>query len=200
MNIICNNCVGARLYEVTKQQFPNPFMWMAIDYDDYIKLIENYDTIDLSNPKFELETYKGNDYKSVLIILNDDIKLHYIHYIQDDTKETPVKELNTNILYKDILSYAKNKWFNRLNRSKEEPIFMYSFNYLLPENNTYFLILNKLLDIKNKKLLILVHEGITIKKEIPKNIKLVYCPKDIMELNGGALANGLKNMIFIEDE
>ena len=91
MNIICNNCVGARLYEVTKQQFPNPLMWMAIDYDDYIKLIENYDTIDLSNPKFELETYKGNNYKSVLITLNNDIKLHYIHYIQDDTKETPVK-------------------------------------------------------------------------------------------------------------
>ena len=37
MNIICNNCVGARLYEVTKQQFPNPFMWMSIDIDDYIK-------------------------------------------------------------------------------------------------------------------------------------------------------------------
>ena len=196
MNIICNNCVGARLYEVTKQQFPNPFMWMAIDYDDYIKLIENYDNIDLSNPKFELETYKGNDYKSVLITLNNDIKLHYIHYIQDDTKETPVKELNTNILYKDILSYAIQKWKNRLNRSKEEPIFLYSFNYMTPDYPTYKIILDKLLNINDKQIMILVHEGIKIEQEIPDNIKIVYCKNEVMELNGGALANALKNMIF----
>ena len=200
MNIICNNCVGARLYEVTKKQFPNPFMWMTIDYDDYIKLIENYDTIDLNNPKIELETYKYNDYKSVLITLNNDIKLHYIHYIQDNTKETPVKELNTNILYKNILTYAKNKWKNRLNRNKEESVFLYSFNYMHPDNQEYNIILNKLINITNKKLIILVHEGVKIEQEIPDNIKIIYCKNEIMELNGGALANALKNMIFNENE
>ena len=55
MNLIANNCVGARLYEVTEQQFPNPFMWMTIPIDNYIDLMENYDSIDLNNPKFELE-------------------------------------------------------------------------------------------------------------------------------------------------
>lgn len=196
MNIICNNCVGARLYEVTKQQFPNPFMWMSIDYDDFIKLIENYDSIDFNNPTFELETYKNNDYESVLVILDNDIKLHYIHYIQDNSKDTPVKELNTNILYKDILLYASIKWKNRLNRSKEEPIFLYSFNYMLPEYTTYKIILDKLLNIKDKQVMILIHEGITIDREISNNIKIVYCKNEIMELNGGALANELKNMIF----
>ena len=200
MNIICNNCVGARLYEVTKKQFPNPFMWMTIDYDDYIKLIENYDTINLNNPKIELETYKYNDYKSVLITLNNDIKLHYIHYIQDDTKEAPVKELNTNILYKDILLYASTKWKNRLNRSKEEPVFLYSFNYMHPDNPEYNIILNKLLDINDKQIMILVHEGVKIEQKIPDNIKIIYCKNEIMELNGGALANALKNMIFNENE
>ena len=58
MNLIANNCVGARLYEVTEQQFPNPFMWMTIPIDNYIDLMENYDSIDLNNPKFELEVYK----------------------------------------------------------------------------------------------------------------------------------------------
>ena len=196
MNIICNNCVGARLYEVTKQQFPNPFMWMTICHDDFIKLINEYDNIDFNNPKFELENYKENKYKSILITLNSDIKLHYIHYIQDDTKEVPVKELNTNILYKDILTYSKNKWFNRLNRSDEKPIFLYSFNYLSPESDIYFTILNKLLDIKDKPILILIHEGIKLEKEISSNIKIMYCSKEIMELNGSSLANSLKNMIF----
>lgn len=196
MNIICNNCVGARLYEVTKQQFPNPFMWMAIDHNDFIKLVENYDNIDLNNPTFELETYKSNDYKSVLCTLNNDIKLHYIHYIQDDSKETPIKELNTNILYKDILTYAKNKWLNRLNRSKEEPIFLFSFNYMQKDYPTYKIILEKLLNIKSKQIMILVHEGVKIEQEIPNNIKIIYCKNEIMELNGSALANALKNMIF----
>jgi len=196
MNIICNNCVGARLYEVTKQQFPNPFMWMTIWYEDFIKLINGYDNLDLNNPKFELENYNNNENKSILVTLNNDIKLHYIHYIQDDIKEVPVKELNTNILYKDILTYAKTKWFNRLNRSNEEPTFLYSFNYLTPENDMYFIILNKLLNIKDKKLLILIHEGIKIEQEIPNNIKIIYCSKEIMELNGSLLANALKNMIF----
>ena len=117
MNIICNNCVGARLYEVTKQQFPNPFMWMSINSDDFIYLVQNYDIIDFNNPTFELEKYKLNAYQTVLITLNNKVKLHYIHYIQDDSKNEPVKELNTNILYKDILQYVKNKWFNRLNRT-----------------------------------------------------------------------------------
>lgn len=196
MNIICNNCVGARLYEVTKQQFPNPFMWMVIDYNDFIKLVENYDTIDFNNPAFELETYKSNDYKSVLCILSNDIKLHYIHYIQDDSKEQPIKEANTNILYKDILTYAKNKWVNRLNRSKEEPIFLYSFNYIPKDYPTYKIVLEKLLNIKHKKIMILVHEGINIEQEIPNNIKIIYCKNEIMELNGTPLANALKNMIF----
>lgn len=114
MNLIANNCVGARLYEVTEQQFPNPFMWMTIPLNDYIDLMENYDSIDLNNPKFELEVYKQNPYKTVLVTLNNRIKLHFIHYIQDDKKETPVKEMNTNIVYKDILSYFKTKWFRRV--------------------------------------------------------------------------------------
>lgn len=196
MNIICNNCVGARLYEVTKQQFPNPFMWMSISTDDYIKLIENYDNIDLSNPSFELEYYGNNDYQTILVKLDYDIKLHYIHYIQDNDKENPVKELNTNILYKDILKYAKIKWFNRLNRNKECPTFIYSFNYANPKTISYLTDLNKLLNIKTKyELIILVHENIKLNKNI-NHIKLLNCDNSIMELNGGALANKLKNIIF----
>jgi hypothetical protein len=104
-------------------------MWMTIPIDNYIDLIENYDSIDLNNPKFELEVYKQNPYKTVLVTLNNRIKLHFIHYIQDDTKETPVKELNTNIVYKDILSYFKTKWVRRVKRNTEKPVFLYSFNY-----------------------------------------------------------------------
>lgn len=194
MNLIANNCVGARLYEVTEQQFPNPFMWMTIPVNDYIDLMENYDSIDLNNPKFELEVYKQNTYKTVLVTLNNHIKLHYIHYIQDDTKEKPVKELNTNILYKDIISYFKNKWFRRVKRNKEIPTFLYSFNY--SKKYTYNDTLNKLLNVKIKhKLIILIHKGIKYTNS-NKNIKVIECDDSVMELNGSSLAKKIKNNIF----
>ena len=194
MNLIANNCVGARLYEVTKQQFPNPFMWMTIPIDNYIDLMENYDSIDLNNPKFELELYKQNPYKTVLVTLNNRIKLHFIHYIQDDTKETPVKELNTNIVYKDILPYFKTKWFRRMKRNTETPVFLYSFNY--SKKYTYGKTLNQLLNVKTKyKLIILVHKGIKY-TNTNKNIKIIECDDSIMELNGSSLAKKIKNMIF----
>ena len=197
MNLIANNCVGARLYEVTKQQFPNPFMWMTYSsIDDFIELVENYDNIDLNNPIFELETYKQNTYKNVLVTLNNHIKLHYIHYIQDDFKTKPVKELNTNILYNDILTYAKNKWFTRLKRNIKEPIFLYSFNYLDKTNKDYINRLNKLLNINTKyKLIILIHKGIKY-TNTKSNIKVIECDDSIMKLNGTSLANKLKNIIF----
>ena len=151
MNIICNNCVGARLYEVTNQQFPNPFMWSAIKWKDFIKLVSNFEKFDFNNPTFELETYLNNEYQTVLVILNNNVKIHYIYYIQDDTKETPVKENSTNILYKDILSYAKKKWFKRLNRSLEEPTFIFSFNYMKPDSEKYMRVFKELLKINKKQ-------------------------------------------------
>lgn len=194
MNLIANNCVGARLYEVTKQQFPNPFMWMTIPVNDYIDLMENYDSIDLNNPKFELEVYKQNTYKTILVTLNNRIKLHYIHYIQDDTKQKPVKELNTNILYKDILPYFKEKWYRRLKRNTEKPVFLYSFNY--SKKYGYNETLKQLLNVKIKyKLIILVHKGVQYTNK-NTNIKVLECDDSIMELNGGALARKIKDMIF----
>lgn len=196
MNLIANNCIGARLYEVTKQQFPNPFMWMTISIDDYINLIENYDNINLNNPKFEFEYYKENKYKTILVTLNNDIKLHYIHYIQDDTKTKPVKELNTNILYNDILTYSKNKWVNRLKRNKQTPVFLYSFNYIKKNDKNYDTILNKLLNVKTKyKLIILIHKGVKY-SNTHKNIKVIECDDSIMDLNGSSLAKKIKNLIF----
>ena len=197
MNIIANNCIGARLYEVTKQQFPNPFMWMTYSsIDDFIDLVENYDSIDLQQPIFELETYNQNKYKTVLVTLNNHIKLHYIHYIQDDTKLAPVKELNTNILYNDILTYAKTKWFARLKRNIKKPIFLYSFNYLDKNNKNYIERLNKLLNINTKyKFIILIHNGIKF-TNTNKNINVIQCDDNIMNLNGTSLANNLKKIIF----
>lgn len=136
MNIICNNCVGARLYEVQHKQFVNPFTWCEIPIDDFIRLIENFDNISLlTDAKFSLEKVYRYDYESVNVTLPFNIQCHFVHYIKDDTYSKPSKDnSNTNIRYTDILTYAKDTWIKRSSRITEVPIFMYSFNYLQPNS------------------------------------------------------------------
>lgn len=52
--IICNNCLGARFYKEHEYEFNNPFMWNCIELNEFVKLIETFDNVDLSNPKFEI--------------------------------------------------------------------------------------------------------------------------------------------------
>lgn len=193
MNIICNNCVGARMYEVSKIQFPNPFMWNAINAYDFIKLMKDYEKIDLYNPKIELEQYLKQEHKSVLVTLSNDVKLHFIHYMQDETKEQPIKEKNTNILYKDIISYAKEKWYKRVNRSKEPPTFMFTFNYMKKNDKLYTDILEKLLKTKNN-LIIIMHDSIET-PNVPTNIRIIKFDDDTMSLDAG-LSKIIANILF----
>lgn len=193
MNIICNNCVGARMYEILKMQFPNPFMWNAINAYDFIKLVEEYETINLNNPKIELEQYMGQEHRSVLITLDNGIKLHFIHYMQDDTKKQPVKEKNTNILYKDILLYATEKWRKRLLRNITSPVFMFSFNYMKKENPLYMDILQKLMKTK-KNLIIIIHNSIET-GEVPSNIRIIRLDDKTMSLDAG-LSRIIANSLF----
>lgn len=199
MNIICNTCVGARLYEVTKQQFPNQFMWMKISPDDFIKLINDYDTIDFQHPNIGLEKYLKHSCDSILITLSNGVKLHYIHYIQDNLKLEPTRSQNINILFCDILGYAKTKWFKRLARNIEVPTFLFSFDFMKTKDDvTYEKIFNKLLQIKDKNLIIVVHDNITFStNNTPPNIKIIKCNSNIMT-NGttSAVANNIKTQVF----
>lgn len=197
MNIICNNCVGARLYEVQHKQFVNPFTWCEIPIDDFIRLVENFDSIDLINDaKFSLEKVYRYEYESVNVTLPFNIQCHFVHYIKDETYLSPGKDnSNTNIRYTNILTYAKEIWIKRSKRIKDIPIFMYSFNYLMPNSQQYKDTLNKLLNIDtDKEIWLLVHESLNIESK-NKNIKIFRLPDSVFGFNGTALANKLSEYI-----
>lgn len=197
MNIICNNCVGARLYEVQHKQFVNPFTWCEIPIDDFIRLIENFDSINLiDDAKFSLEKVYRYDYNSVNVTLPFNIQCHFVHYIQDETYISPSKDnSNTNIRYNNILEYAKETWIKRSLRISNIPIFMYSFNYLQPNSEQYNETLEKLLNVNtDKEIWILTHESLNIKSD-KENIKIFQLPDDVFGFNGTALANKLSEYI-----
>lgn len=187
MNMICNNCVGARMYEVSGIRFPNPFMWMSVSPDDYVKLVEDYGDLDLSKPVFGIENYCGRDVKSVVVTLENGVNLHYIHYILDENREVPEKENNTDIFYKDIIGYAEKKWFSRLMRSSESPVFVFSFNYIKPDSELYSDVFRKLAGC-SKSVTAIIHESVD-SSYVPENeMAVVRVPDDVMDLNGSKLA------------
>lgn len=195
-NIICNNCVGARLYERSGMRFPNPFAWMSIHVDDFIKLANDFYQLDLDAVQIQTERFLKNDYDTVVTILPNDVKLHFIHYIQDDSKNEPTKENSVNIRYKNIIEYAKAKWNIRAKRVNCEPIFLYSMNPFSPDGASYNTILQKLLQVKKAKLIILVHNEARIDDTLPQNIRIVRCSSELMQCGGVRLVDAVKTDIL----
>lgn len=193
MNIIANNCLGARLYEVNKVQFPNSFMWCRLYIKDFIKLINDFDNINFNNALFDIE-FRLN-HNCVKCIIDNKITVHYGHYVYDKNIDIPTKAVNnTDIIYSDILNYAKHKYFSRLNRSTESPIFLYSFNNKEPHTKEYENELSELLTIK-KPLFIIIHDTVNIPSYIPDNITIIKCSNEVMTLTGTKLAIEIQKKI-----
>ena len=197
MNIISNNCLAGLIYHEIKQIYPNQFIFVGIDLDDFIYLIENYNNINFSNVNFDLEYRLSKTYKSVVAIVDNKIKIHFSHYQEDKTKDKITKyDDSYNVYYKNIIDYAKNKWFERLKRNNNKPTFLYSFNSLDPNSNEYYEILNRLFSIKKEsELTIIIHDDVVL-NNVPDNIKVIRCKKNVMELKDFKLGTEISRILF----
>ena len=109
-------------------------MWSAIKSEDFVRLINHWDDIDLKKAEFFLEQWKPEKpYKNVGVALPYGITVHFEHYLQDDTVESPTKKPGSdNEMYcNDAIQYAKEKWFSRLSRMKTPPVFLIVDNYYI---------------------------------------------------------------------
>ena len=130
INIICNNCFGAALTEEYGSIYENPFMWCAIQPDDYFDLITEWDSLNFSN----VETFRLGDVKStiktplgvddsVLLVLDRHINVFFMHH-KIDKNAKKYKTLNHDAYYYDMLFYVKQKWIERSSRMKLPPQFV----------------------------------------------------------------------------
>lgn len=104
--IISNNCWGAHVYEYFGLQKLSPTVGCYFFADDYIKLLENFNynintklnfiSLNESRHKEELQVYGGKNLKAPIGVLNNDIEIIFLHYLN--------KEL------------ALEKWNRRVNR------------------------------------------------------------------------------------
>ena len=125
-SIICNTCVGARIYENTNRGFNNPFIWNIIKPSDFIYLSKNYGNINFQNIK-QIYDKINNMYG---LRIDDKVNVYYPHYKYDKKYKNPTK-IGIDVYYCDIQTYIKTKYLNRLKRMHEKPLFIldYDNNY-----------------------------------------------------------------------
>jgi uncharacterized protein (DUF1919 family) len=96
--IISNNCWGTFIYKKFGLPYNSPFVNLFIFAPDYIKLLQNFDSINLedisfiekSQSKYKTECIACDIYDSSYPIglLEEDIELHFLHYTsKEDAKE-----------------------------------------------------------------------------------------------------------------
>lgn len=126
--IICNNCVGARCYQIFNKQYEHPFIWCRISCEDFEYLIEHIKELDFQN--FQLVQHNDSILQRIVygIKVDNKITIWYPHYIKDESYDIPAKSgdpnLSLDIHYKDIETYIIEKYTSRVKRfdNKSEDI------------------------------------------------------------------------------
>ena len=182
VNIVCNNCIGSHVYYKVGLRLTNQFQWCGIDLKDFVYLAKNWRDMDLSNVDFKLETRLYQTRESVLCTVDEKVKVHYSHYLQDEGFTEPGKcdRYKYCMLSNDIIGYARNKYFSRMGRTDEPITFVYCFNLWDMRHpkarKEYPVALDELLTITDP-LVVLMHESVDIgDREIPENVTLLKVP------------------------
>ena len=115
MNIIASNCVGARLYKITNQQFTNPFMWSIVLPKDFLFLIKNFNCINFNHITPTNVYWPEFNNNVPAIIVDNKIKVIFIHHKQDKNALQPIKH-GIDLFYQDIFLYLINTWKRRVKR------------------------------------------------------------------------------------
>lgn len=116
-NIISHNCTAARIYQLKNMAYGNPFMWSIIPPEDFLYLYEHYHEINFEN--FELE----NNFGEYWLFIDGKFRVFYEHYMYDENAEEPIRG-TVSLYMKDIENYIVTRYKARLERMKDEPLFI----------------------------------------------------------------------------
>lgn len=86
--IICDNCWGGEIYQRLGLQYNTPFIGLFIFGEDYLKLLENLDHYLNQKLTFSKESKWINHALKYPIGLLDDIEIHFMHYIDEDSAQS----------------------------------------------------------------------------------------------------------------
>ena len=131
--LIGNDCLAAFIYKRYNVQFDNPFMWTYILPDQYIKLVNKFDTLNFSNIQvYNIKKSKNyQEYYNILdlvkefnsvqycVCIDKKVELLFLHYIEDDKYNTPQK-IKSEVYYNNIPELITKHYNNRILRMKDK--------------------------------------------------------------------------------
>lgn len=167
MNLIGNSCVSAFISKLClKETYNNPFCWCKMDFDSIYNLIKDYDKINFENVEFIKD---GNIYTA---IIDGKVRVKYIHYIEDNSL-TELTFEKSNVKGPNIIEYVKEKYFSRLKKMNDEPIFILAAGYW----QEYYLNdeqIQKLIDLNSKyKIIISMPNSKNNKLKSQQNVRIL---------------------------
>lgn len=92
--IICNNCFGGHLYEITNRPYNTPTVGLYFFSEDYIKFLENLESYLKEDLNFIRESrfeecskeHQTNNYP--IGLLSNNLEIHFLHYKSEDEAKT----------------------------------------------------------------------------------------------------------------
>jgi len=115
---ISNNCSSSFLYRSLGKEFNCPLTWSKITEADILKAIQNWKAIDWNNVIFQM----SDESNYTIADIDGIIRAKYIHYKYSETDDLTPRVSSggslyaSNVFYKDILRYTKDKYEARLSR------------------------------------------------------------------------------------
>lgn len=90
MNIVSNNCTGGFIYsELLHSRFSNPFIWCRVSLDDFLFLMQYWDSINFLNARLVKHGELLDDTAPFAIRVDDKFEIRYTHYYFNSRCETP---------------------------------------------------------------------------------------------------------------
>lgn len=106
----------------------NPFIWCSIDFENFCKLIQNYNNLNFNNIDCELINNNSGICKqnslTPKIIIDNKVEVCYFHYIQNEKYLIPTKK-DGYTQCKDIIHYTLDCYKRRISKMEERPIFIW---------------------------------------------------------------------------
>lgn len=166
MNIICNTCVGARIYEQINKRFENPFMWSLVRPNEFVFLINNYDNINFKNFKV----------KDNLVTIDNKVRVFFKHY-KFGSYASP-KKIKTDVFVKNLNGYVKQKYVDRMKRMRNQnPLFIIIVKDEVRKTDMFdeyaFTDVSMLKQIRTKHRTLVVTNQKLQSMNLPKNIQIV---------------------------
>ena len=137
--IIANNCWGAEIYKRLDREYNTPFVGLFLYGEDYVRLLENFDTY-MSYPLSFINSSKWfNQTPTYPIGLLNDIEIHFLHYNSNDEAQLKWTRRLTRM---NLVRDKNNYFFKICDNALTDETLIYRFHQLPFKNKISFSIKN----------------------------------------------------------